>query len=151
MPPLTPAEVERRRWSFSPHADYGAFTLLLQDDVGGLQARNAAGDWIDVPPIEGTLVVNIGDLFAMWTNDLYVSTLHQASNVSGRARLSVPFFAGPHELTRIDCLPSCQSAEHPPRHPSVLAGEYVRSLIAHQNRTGRPGVSENTAGRFQAA
>ena len=36
------------------------------------------------------LVVNIGDLFAMWTNDLYVSTLHQASNVSGRARLSVP-------------------------------------------------------------
>ena len=70
-PPVDPAKLEATQWSFSPHADYTAFTVLLQDDSGGLQARNSAGDWIDVPPMDGTFVVNVGNLLARWTNDLY--------------------------------------------------------------------------------
>jgi isopenicillin N synthase-like dioxygenase len=148
-PPLNEAEVERNQWSFSPHSDYGAFTLLLQDSLGGLQARNSDGQWIEIPPIADTFVVNLGDLFAMWTNDIYVSTLHRAANVSNRARVSVPFFCSPHGMTRIECLATCTTPDNPPRHEPVLSGEYLRALIAQSNRTGRAGLSKTTAERFR--
>src|SRR5262249_23509013 len=56
-PPVESAMLRPNQWSFSPHTDYGAFTILLQDNSGGLQARNASGRWIDVPPRAGTFVV----------------------------------------------------------------------------------------------
>ncbi len=90
--PKRDATVQEGRWNFSPHTDYGAFTILLQDHLGGLQVRNAAGNWIDSPPVPGTFVVNIGDMFAMWTNDLYVSTLHRVMNRADAQRLSMAFF-----------------------------------------------------------
>jgi isopenicillin N synthase-like dioxygenase len=148
-PPFDQARANRTQWSFSPHTDYGGFTLLTQDSLGGLQVRNAAGDWIDVPPITGTFVVNIGDLFATWTNDLYTSNLHRALNVSDKARISFPFFASPQGATRIECLPTCQSPDNPPRYAPVTAGEYVRTLIEQSDRTGRPGISKKTADRFR--
>jgi len=148
-PPFDHSVVKRTQWSFSPHTDYGGFTLLLQDNLGGLQVRNSAGEWIDIPPIPGTLVVNIGDLFATWTNDLYTSNLHRALNVSDRARVSFPFFTSPEWSTVIECLETCQGPERPARYPPVAAGEYVRTLIEQADRSGRPGVSTKTAERFR--
>ena len=81
-PPAGTVEMKQTQWNFSPHTDYGVATLLLQDSLGGLQARNADGEWIAVPPLAGTFVVNIGDTLQMWTNDLYVSTLHRVTNAS---------------------------------------------------------------------
>ena len=49
------------------HTDFGALTILAQDDNGGLQVRNQDGDWIEAPPIENTYVCNIGDLLQKWT------------------------------------------------------------------------------------
>jgi isopenicillin N synthase-like dioxygenase len=148
-PPLDPAILESTRWSFSPHTDYGTFTLLSQDSLGGLQVRNAAGDWIDVPPLDGSFVVNIGDLFAMWTNDLFTSNLHRAANVSRTARISVPLFVSPQGDTEIECLPTCQSADNPPRYAPVEAEGYLRNLVAQSYRTGRVGIAVRTAERFQ--
>jgi len=148
-PPFDHSTDKRTQWSFSPHTDYGGFTLLLQDDLGGLQVRNAVGDWIDVPPVTGTFVVNIGDLFATWTNDLYTSNLHRALNVSDKARISFPFFASPAWSTIIECLETCQGADRPARYPPIAAGEYVRTLIEQADRTGRPGLSTKTAERFR--
>jgi isopenicillin N synthase-like dioxygenase len=148
-PPLDPAAVKRTQWSFSPHTDYGGFTFLNQDSLGGLQVRNSAGEWIDVPPLAGSFVVNIGDLMAMWTNDLYTSNLHRALNVSGKARISIPFFASPQGAKVIRCLETCQGPDNPPRYPPVAAGEYVRTLMEQADRTGRPGVSAKTAERFK--
>jgi isopenicillin N synthase-like dioxygenase len=138
------------QWNFSPHTDYGAFTLLLQDSLGGLEALNADGQWIDVPPILGTFVVNLGDMFQRWTNDLYVSTLHRVTNSSGKARISVPLFNYPHGDTVIECLPTCASAEQPPRHAPVVAEAYNRELADRAAKTGRPGVSAVTAARLGA-
>jgi isopenicillin N synthase-like dioxygenase len=103
-PPVDPAKLKSTQWSFSPHTDYTAFTVLLQDSSGGLQARNAAGDWIDVPPKEGTFVVNVGNLLARWTNDLYTSTLHRALHTGAEPRISGAFFVYPDDRAVVRCL-----------------------------------------------
>jgi isopenicillin N synthase-like dioxygenase len=147
-PPLDPGTVKRTQWSSSPHTDYGAFTMLSQDSLGGLQVRNSAGEWIDVPPIPGTFVVNIGDLMATWTNDLYTSNLHRALNVAPKARISIPFFVYPQGASVIRCLETCQGPGNPPRYAPVTAGEYVLALVQQADRTGRPGLSVRTAKRL---
>lgn len=136
-------------WGFSPHTDYGSFTILLQDASGGLQARNSAGDWIDVPPIAGTFVVNIGDLMQRWTNDFYVSTLHRVVNTNAAARVSNSFFVYPDVHAEIRCLDTCQSPEHPARYKPVVSGRYIVELLAQAYSTGRVGISERTAERIQ--
>jgi isopenicillin N synthase-like dioxygenase len=77
------------------HTDTGAFTILLQDDVGGLEVRTRDGRWIAAPPISGALVINIADMMQRWTNGRFVSTPHRVRNRTGRDRISVPFFANP--------------------------------------------------------
>lgn len=147
-PSLTPDQKTRTQWSNSPHSDYGSFTLLTQDGIGGLQVRNVAGDWIDVPPLDDSFVVNLGELFAIWTNDLYTPSLHRALNESGKARVSVPYFVNAQGDTRVQCLETCQGAQNPPLFAPVMAGEHTRALVEQSQRTGRPGVSVRTAQQF---
>ena len=64
-------------------------TVLCQDNVGGLQVQDVNGDWIEAPPIEGSLIVNVGDLLHRWTEGAYKSTPHRVINSSGRERLSL--------------------------------------------------------------
>ena len=117
------------------HTDYGAFTILLpQNTSGGLQVRTRAGDWIDVLAPEDSFVVNIGDLLMRWTNDRWLSNLHRVGNPSqalaaSEQRQSLAFFANPREDLLIECLPTCASADNPPRHAPVLAGQYRLSKI----------------------
>ncbi len=148
-PSIDTAQLKENQWSFSPHTDYGAFTVLLQDAIGGLQAKNVAGQWIDVPPIPNTFVINIGDMLAMWTNDLYLSTLHRAMNVAGSPRVSLPFFTYPNGTTLVNCLPTCHDTSNPPRYEPVLAEDYLQILRENVHRTGQPGISARTAVRVQ--
>jgi len=109
----------------SPHTDYGGFTILSGEDVpGGLQVRTRGGAWIDVPTRPTTFVVNIGDLLMRWTNDRWLSNLHQVVNppVDGpaRPRLSIAFFSHPNHDVLVECLPS----QGPAKHPPVRSGEY---------------------------
>jgi isopenicillin N synthase-like dioxygenase len=112
------------------HTDYECFTILWQDENGGLEARNAEGRWVPVPPLPGSFVVNIGDMMALWSNDRFASTLHRASNTSGRRRLSFPMFCGTNHDAVIACLPSCTGPDNPPRHAPVVAGEWQAMKIA---------------------
>jgi isopenicillin N synthase-like dioxygenase len=138
------------QWGISPHSDYGTVTLLSQDELGGLEVRNAAGDWIDVPPIPGSFVVNVGELMALWTNDLYAPSLHRATNIdTPKARVSAAFFTYPHGRTLIECLPTCHSADNPPRYAPVIAEEFTRALIEQANRHGRPGLLARRAAGFK--
>lgn len=84
------------------HTDPGAVTLLLQDDHGGLQAFSKRHGWIDIAPRPGTIVVNVGDILQVWTNDRCTAGMHRVVPVAstGRGRYSVPFFYQP----RIDAV-----------------------------------------------
>ena len=92
-------------WGVGEHTDYGLLTLLPQDDNGGLQVKTPSG-WIEAPPLPGTIVCNIGDMLDRLTGGLYKSTPHRVRNVSGRSRLSFPFFFDPAFDAEIVPLPS---------------------------------------------
>ena len=113
----------------APHTDYGFITLLAQDDVGGLEVKNKAGDWIPAPPIPDTFVMNVGDILARWSNDVFVSTPHRVINRSGKERYSQPFFFDPAMDSLIEALPSCVSAERPAKYEPVLYGDYLMERI----------------------
>jgi isopenicillin N synthase-like dioxygenase len=149
FPPVDRTTLREAQWSFSPHTDYNAFTLLYQDSLGGLQVLNGAGEWIDAPPIPGTMVVNIGDLFQTWTNDLYTSTLHRVLNTSPKARISAPLFASPNGATMIQCLETCAGPGNPPRYEPVNAEAYVERMLAQAYATGLPALAARTAGRLR--
>jgi isopenicillin N synthase-like dioxygenase len=92
-------------WGVGEHTDYGLLTLLAQDEHGGLQVKTPGG-WIDAPPVEGALVCNIGDMLDRLTGGVYRSTPHRVRNVSGKSRLSFPFFFDPAFDAEIVPLPS---------------------------------------------
>lgn len=112
------------------HTDYGSFTLLLQDDVGGLQIRTGE-DWEDVPAEPDRVVVNTGDLMGHWSNDRYRSTWHRVQPTQ-RERFSIAFFVDPDDDTTVSCLPSC-TQDAPARYEDTTAGAHIlRKLDASQ-------------------
>src|SRR3546814_4918770 len=108
----------------APHTDYGCLTLLWQDDVGGLEVKTTACEWVTAHPIPGTLVVNVGDLLARWTNDEFVSTPHRVVNRKGVARHSMVLAFDPDFDTVVDPAVACRAGEAP-KYPAVTCGEYV--------------------------
>ena len=108
------------------HTDWGALTLLAQDDAGGLQVQDRSGAWLDVQPVPDTLVINIGDMMQRWTNDRWPSTLHRVINRhSGRDRWSIAYFFDLDAESSIAPLPSCVSADRPAKYGPITAGEHL--------------------------
>jgi isopenicillin N synthase-like dioxygenase len=101
-PPSTQIDKCEERFGLAPHTDFGVLTLLLQDNSGGLQVQNKSGNWIEAPPISGTLACNIGDLLARWSNNRFASTLHRVVNRTQNARYSIPVFFDPQTDAVID-------------------------------------------------
>lgn len=111
------------------HTDIECFTILHQGNVPALQVLNSSGEWIQAPPMEGTFVINIGDMLARWSNDVFISTVHRVSNITGRERYSIPVFIGTEYSTIIEPLPTC-IGEEGPKYKPVKAGEYVYKRLA---------------------
>ena len=104
-----PSPPQADGWGVGEHTDYGLLTLLAQDDNGGLQIAAPEG-WIDAPPISGTFVCNIGDMLDRLTGGWYRSTPHRVRNLSGRSRLSFPFFLDPGFTAEVPPLPDQAAA-----------------------------------------
>lgn len=128
--PPQPPELGESQFGVSAHTDYGCITILAQDDTGGLQVQNRAGEWIAAPPIPGTYVINIGDLMARWTNDLFVSTPHRVVNSSGRERQSIAVFYDPHPDTEVAVLPSCVAPGAAPAYEPTTCGAHILGRFA---------------------
>jgi len=111
------------------HTDYGHITILAQDPAGGLEIQLPNGEWISAPFIDNTFVVNLGDLMARWSNDVYRSNPHRVVNRLGRSRMSIPTFLNPTYNALVECIPTCTNADNPPKYESVKAGEYVTNKI----------------------
>ncbi|GIZ36895.1 hypothetical protein CKM354_000036100 [Cercospora kikuchii] len=117
------------------HTDIEAFTILCQGSQPALQILNVHGQWIEAPPIPGTFVVNIGDMLARWSNDVFISTVHRVHNCTGQERYSVPFFFGPSYNTMLRTLPTCVPEGETAGYQPILAGDYVWKRLAQSRLT----------------
>lgn len=84
----------REQWGVAEHTDYGLLTMLVQDPTGGLQVHTGTG-WIDVPPVGGALVCNLGDMLDRMTGGRYRATPHRVLAPAQGDRIACPFFFDP--------------------------------------------------------
>ncbi|KAK4193662.1 1-aminocyclopropane-1-carboxylate oxidase [Podospora australis] len=122
------------------HSDYGSITLLFQDQRGGLQVKAPNGKFVDATPMEGTVVVNAGDLLARWSNDTIKSTIHRVVEPPGGdgedgeeypARYSIAYFCNPNFKSFIEAIPGTYATEAEKKYEGINSGEYlVRRLTA---------------------
>ncbi|KAH8928549.1 flavonol synthase/flavanone 3-hydroxylase [Atractiella rhizophila] len=129
----------------SAHSDYDTFTLLWQDDVGGLEieehakpgAGSGTGSFRPVPPIKGTCVLNTGDFLMRWSNDYLKSTIHRVrappealEGQMTKERWSIPFFVGSNFDMPVKTIESCITPDQPDRYPEpITPREYVISRL----------------------
>jgi isopenicillin N synthase-like dioxygenase len=105
------------------HTDAGAITLLLQDDQAGLEVLKDR-TWQLVEPRRDALVVNIGDIVQVWSNDRYCAALHRGLASADAERFSAAFFLNPQYSADYAPLPSTIDAQHPPRYHPINWGEF---------------------------
>jgi len=109
------------------HEDINVITLLLGAEEAGLQLLTREGEWIDVKPPQGALVINVGDMLQRLTNHVLPSTTHRVINpVEARRdkpRYSMPYFLHFQPDVDLTPLPGCVSADNPNRYPEPLTAD----------------------------
>jgi isopenicillin N synthase-like dioxygenase len=133
----TPSQLRLVHYPYNPdaedgqgigaHTDYECFTLL-KPTAPGLEVLNGAGEWIDVPPLPDTFVVNIGDMLELWTNGAFVATSHRVRRVA-EERYSFPLFFNVDYYTEVKPLPQFASRDGKER-PTLWAGEHLFAQTA---------------------
>ena len=117
----------------SAHSDYGTFTLLRQDGVGGLQLDIDGNDhWVDVISDEYDFIVNLGNTMKLWTNDRFRSTRHRVVNPrnlrEAQRRQSIAFFHNLNANAKIETLPSCRYENGTSKYEPIMFKDFLDSL-----------------------
>ncbi|XP_057954142.1 feruloyl CoA ortho-hydroxylase F6H1-3-like [Malania oleifera] len=116
------------------HSDVSTLTVLLQDDTGGLYVRGGiSGDgWIHVPPIDGSLVINVGDVLQIMSNGRYksVECWHRAFTNGSKNRVSVPIFVNPRPREIVCPLPEVLTDGEEPAYRQVPYSDYCRHFFS---------------------
>ncbi|MEM6622321.1 MAG: 2-oxoglutarate and iron-dependent oxygenase domain-containing protein [Pseudomonadota bacterium] len=108
------------------HSDFECFTILLQGGPG-LQVMNAEDIWVEAPPIPGTFIVNIGDVFEAWSGGQFKSTQHRVVNI-GKERYSFPLFFGLDYDAVIEPLAKFRTPETLEKYPPMKAGDHLMRM-----------------------
>jgi len=117
------ASAPQDRPGIGAHTDYECFTILLPT-APGLEVMNGAGEWIDVPLVDGAFVINIGDMLEVLSNGNFVATSHRVRKV-GEERYSFPLFCACDYDTVIAPLPALVDADKPSRYAPLSCGEHL--------------------------
>lgn len=121
--PLTPPASNGGQMGVGQHTDAGALSLLLQDDQPGLEVFKDNA-WHLVEPRRDALVINIGDIVQVWSNDRYVAALHRVIASAEKERFSIPFFLSPEYRTNYAPVPTMITDEQPARYKQINWGEF---------------------------
>ena len=124
-----PAPADGAAPGIHAHRDTDAFTILLPDPVGGLEVARRDGAWIAAPVIDGTFLVNIGNMMECWTGGRFRSTPHRVVNRTGRERYSIAFFSVPDYGTVVrPLLPETAAEAATPIPAEIAVGPFMERL-----------------------
>lgn len=147
-------ELDEAQMALGAHTDYGILTVLLADPGPGLQILSDDSRWVDVAPLDGAFVVNIGDALALWTNDFWKSTVHRvvpAMPLGGRARRSIALFQDGNFDTPLQTLEQFVDNAHPVKYKPTTLGQHVTDKIAGGRNFEVPDVQQTLGSRSTTA
>ncbi|KAJ8080588.1 hypothetical protein AAF712_003034 [Marasmius tenuissimus] len=151
-------------FSCGAHKDYGCLTFLYADptpnalqvfvrdpeigtsaDVSGLPEEQGADDghWITANPIHGCVVCNIGEMWEIWTEGLYKSTLHRVVHRGSNYRVSIPFFFEPNFTAEVKPLAAAkrikeaQNIDSEKTYKPVVYGDFLLSKVTNNFADGK--------------
>ncbi|XP_010534761.1 PREDICTED: feruloyl CoA ortho-hydroxylase 1 [Tarenaya hassleriana] len=122
------------------HSDMGTLTVLLQDGIGGLYVKldegTDNGEWVEIPPVHGALVINVGDALQIVSNGRYKSAEHRVRTTETSARVSVPIFTVPKPWEKIGPFPEIVKRDGVARYKEVLFQDYMNNFFgqAHDGK-----------------
>ena len=136
-----PTRLEGNDFGAGPHTDNSFMTILARADVPGLAIRLPSGEWVPPPLIDGTFLVNIGNMLRRMSNDRFLSTPHGVIVEGAADRYSLAYFHSPNPYRTIAVLPSAIDPEHPAKYAPALYADLIREFYganyAHQKDHGR--------------
>ncbi|XP_050205356.1 scopoletin 8-hydroxylase-like [Mercurialis annua] len=120
------------------HSDMGTLTVLLQDGIGGLYVKveenidgKKKGEWMEIPPLHGALVVNIGNVLEIVSNGKYKSAEHRVRTTSTKSRVSIPIFTIPKGLEKIGPLDEVVKNDGVANYREVVFEDYVNNFFSN--------------------
>ncbi|GLJ26364.1 hypothetical protein SUGI_0507890 [Cryptomeria japonica] len=110
----------------SRHKDVAALTVLLQDEVEGLQVRRKDGEWVPIKAVPNAFIINVGDCMQVWSNDKFESVEHRVVVNDKRERFSIPFFFNPSHYVMMAPVRELLNEENPPRYKEFNWGKFYK-------------------------
>ena len=136
-----PTKIEHNDFGAGPHTDNSFMTILARMEVPGLAIKLPSGEWFNPPLIDGTLLVNIGNMMRRMSNNKFLSTPHGVIVEGDQDRYSIAYFHSPNPYRVIKVLDSCVSYEEPAKYePALYAdliAEFFAANYAHQKMHGK--------------